>query len=454
MAEYEGKPLFRWAYWGLSDDLYNGISNSFYEAKNLDIRDNASGVSISKTFQDISAGQITEQINKILKIDSTRMMAFWNTGQVYIYVAGTWNKVVKHDTWVLDADIFQDYVYWTTHWFIYKYALASVKSYGSWTISPTTVSALVDSTYHPLQSTYNVLAVGNWYNLSIVDLFGVFSTKMVFDTNTTVKIITELWGTLRLYCTRNFDKDVVYLWDSVKTTPDQVIPLEWYFVYQAFVFKGVDYVITNKGIWYIDWYKRVTLKRTTELTQNINAICVHKERLYIGWTGWVYVFWAKNKDYPDVLNLEYYTSNKWEFDQVYGMTSDWTNCYVAWANGAGTAFGIDKLSDIYYWTSGYLITRWFYANSLAEIKWGIYIRVGFKPLYVNQSITISYSINGWTYTALSPITYSSDKKTSWTTHQRVNWQFQYITFKIELVWITTSPIEFYTLDFYYDTMLD
>jgi hypothetical protein len=38
-------PIFRWANWGLSDDLFTGIRNSFYFSNYMEIREDAKSIS-------------------------------------------------------------------------------------------------------------------------------------------------------------------------------------------------------------------------------------------------------------------------------------------------------------------------------------------------------------------------------------------------------------------------
>ena len=37
-------PIFRWANWGLSDDLFTGIRNSFYYSNDMEIRQDAKSI--------------------------------------------------------------------------------------------------------------------------------------------------------------------------------------------------------------------------------------------------------------------------------------------------------------------------------------------------------------------------------------------------------------------------
>jgi hypothetical protein len=37
-------PIFRWANWGLSDDLFTGVRNSFYYSNNMEVLEDANWI--------------------------------------------------------------------------------------------------------------------------------------------------------------------------------------------------------------------------------------------------------------------------------------------------------------------------------------------------------------------------------------------------------------------------
>lgn len=460
MAEYNTAQIFRGASGWLSDDIFTGITDSFYDWANLEIRENAKWISISKAMVKDSGTAITEKINVIVKTGDAQWVSFGNSGGIYVknawvrLKAASWTPV-QPITW---ASVFGTYLYWATTTGLHRILVTNIATWTgevlNWNTTLSPAVTINSAAYHPMKATSTILAIGNGNIVTRVWIAGDLLDVVTLDTNTVIKIINEIWGTIRLYCSKGKDLDVIYLWDWLKTVPDQVIPLEWFLIYQAIIFEWVDYVVTNRGIWYIDWYKWIAMKKTTIFNANLNSICVYNEKIYVWWLWGTYVFWAKNKNYPNVLNFEHYTSDNSLANEVWAMTSNWTDCFVSWTNNVSHTYWIDLLSTTTYGTWAYYIARGFYGSSLAEIKGWLYIRLWFKPLITGQQITVSYSLNGWSYVPLNAITPTSDKKTSWTTHQKLNGQFQYILFKVTLVWPGTSTPEFYNLDFYYDTMLD
>ena len=150
--------------------------------------------------------------------------------------------------------------------------------------------------------------------------------------------------------------------DGTNTNPDQTIPLKWFDVRQSAIFNGYNYLITNKWIGILDWYKIYPIKKIDNFNDNINSIAVYDEKLYIWWTGWVYVYGNKNKNYPEVLNLELSASNWNSADVIWAIYSDWVDLYVSRSNWS--SYWIDKLSASVYYTTWELVSKAYYGKSL------------------------------------------------------------------------------------------
>ena len=87
-------PVFRWANWGIADDVFTWINNSYFSSKNIEVRDNARGISLSKKLvNDINT---TNQINVIMKAKSDLYIAWGNWGVCYKCDDGAWSSI---STW-------------------------------------------------------------------------------------------------------------------------------------------------------------------------------------------------------------------------------------------------------------------------------------------------------------------------------------------------------------------
>jgi len=446
-------PIFKTATGGLSDDIFTGIDGSFFASKNINIRDNARSILLNKALVKDSWTVITEKINAIIKTSTGKYMAVWSSWGLYWKNTTNWAKITSDSpaTEVYSLAEFSGYIYWTTNSYIHRLAVGNLSS----NITATDVinrHSLASSTYYPLLVSQGDMYVGHWGRVDKVNNLDVWEGLLTMDSSNTVKDLDDLGWSIRVVTSSNTGNSNIYLWDWVSDAPDQTIPLIWYDVRHSIIFNGYNYLITNKWLWILDWYKVFPLKKIDVFNDNLGSIDVFNEKLYVGWTGWVYVFGQKSKDYPEVLNKAYSTSNGSDTDVINAIYSDWTDLYVAWSNG--TSYGIDKLSTTVYYTSGYLETKGYIANSLAEIKETVSAMIWFKPLFTGETISLYYSVDGWAYTKIIDITSASVLPDLFTEDLLFSsGSFQYIQFKIEFVWPWTSTPEFYSFDLVFNNNL-
>ena len=105
--------LFRWATWWLSDDIFVGIQDSFYESRNIDVRSNGKAISLSKTF--INEYTPTEAINVLIFLNNGELAWFGNNWWLYRKASGTRSKVTTTTPAkpIISASEFHWYIYWT-----------------------------------------------------------------------------------------------------------------------------------------------------------------------------------------------------------------------------------------------------------------------------------------------------------------------------------------------------
>lgn len=435
-------PVFRWANWGIADDVFTWINNSYFSSKNIEVRDNARGISLSKKLvNDINT---TNQINVIMKAKSDLYIAWGNWGVCYKCDDGAWSSI---STWLTtawrSAAVFNDYVYWCTNSKLYKVAVSDLDSSS---VTPTEVHTLVSSEHHPMLVSMWDLYIGNWEKLSKVDVDNVYSDLFTLEKWWVIEKLTDLWGAIRVVTQSALWNSNIYLWDGVSDVPDETIPLIWYVTYQTQIYNWYPYIVTNKWLWILDWYKIYQLKKCDDFSDINNWIWVYDERLVIAWKKGIYSWWSKNKNYSEVLSYDYeLTENNAIVTAIY---SDWIKLYVAWKSWS--SYWIDVLSDSVYNTEWELITRGYYANSLKEIKDWILAGIGYSVLKPWESIEIEYSVNGGNFTNLRTIDSSTQTIADFTEDLFVREQFQYIQFKIILKWNWTTTPSFYALDFIFN----
>ena len=436
-------PIFRWANWWIADDIFTGINNSYFYSENIEIRENSKGISLSKKLvQDTTT---TYQINVIVKANKNLFIAWWKGGSCYKCSSGAWSEV---DTWRgaawYSATVFNGYVYRCERDALYK---VWVNSFSGDTVTPTKVTDLTDTEHHPMLVSMGDLYIWNGSKLSKVDVSNVFSDLFTMEKWGIITKLNDLWGAIRVITQSELWNSNIYLWDGVSDAPDETIPLIWYVTYQSQIYNWYPYLITNRGLGILDWYKIYPLKKIEDFADIDNWIWVYNERLIIAGKNWIYSWWAKNKNYNEVLSYDYVSSG-----DVTCIYSDWIDLFVAWKKTVSwtTTYWIDKLSNSAFNTSWYLITRWYYANSLKEVKEWILAWIGYSDLKDWQSIEIQYSVNGWEFTTLRTITPTTQTIESFTEDLFVRDRFQYIQFKIVLNWNWTNTPSFYALDFMFN----
>lgn len=444
-------PIFRWANWWIADDIFTWIENSYFSSKNIEIRENARWISLSK--QLASATSTSSQIYTITKATSTLYLAFWDSGVCKKQKNWNWSNITL--SWIsgviVSSAVFNDYVYFATTTKLYKASVSDMNSNAS--VTPTEVTTLVNHWQHPLLSSVWDMAwdlfVGNGEKLWKVDLNGVYSDIFTLEKGGIITKIQDLWWSIRIITQSGLWNAIYYLWDWASKTPDQTIPLTWYIVQQSMIYNGYPYLVTNHWLGILDWYKIYPLKKCDDFANIQNWIGVYNERLIIAWKKWIYSWWAKNKNYNEVLSYDYELTTEWA--EVTAIYSDWIELFVAWKKPWSTAtYGIDKLSSTNYNTQWELITRWYYANSLIEIKDGILARIGYSALKTWQSIEILYAIDGGNFTTLRTIGTTTDTIADFTEDLFVREQFQYIQFKFILRWNGTNTPNVFALDFIFN----
>lgn len=430
------------AVWWISDDLFVWVDGSFYSSKNIEIRDNARWIKLTKAMVKDSSTTVTERINYFLKINTAEYLAFGNSWGIYRKVSWTWNKVTTDSpaSAILWACEFNGYIYWTTVWYLHRILKSNVSN----NISATDVinwQALESSTRYPMITMPWVMYVWNGKFLSNVDIGNVFNEWTNVGSDSAVLFLDSLWSNVRAISSSALWWYKINLMNLTTKEISQTIPLIWYNIKSSIIFNGMHYLVTNKWLWVLDWYNVHIIKNTNLLSWENWWITVFDNNLYITWTWWIYCFGSKTKDYPQSLNLQHTTSNGNVADDIWWIFSDGTDLYVWWKQS--TSHWIDKIGTTYA-TSWELTTRWYFANSLHDIKDSISISFWYKPLLANEKIKLQYSVNWWAFTDIIEITSASVNKDLFTEDMLLPSKFQYIQFKIILEWSTTTP-EFYSI---------
>lgn len=433
-------PIFKWANGWLSDDLFTWIVNSFYYSQNLEIREDMRSIYPCPQSKVVTASNtVTWTPVKMIQLTATSW-AIFSSSKVYTFDTST-EVVTEQYTYtkaVCDAAIFGGKLFVTTRTKLYSYDYSSP----SWS-SPTDVASLTDNTYHPLLPTSTTLVVWDKNIIKVVlyNALGTAIDQITLASNCVVKLLDFLGWYTRIVIEKDFYRNEIWLWDNSKDAINERIPMDWYKFYQSVVYKGNHYLVSNKWLGMMNWYNYFIIKRFDKFSDNINSICVYDDKIYIGWTDWIYIYWAKNKNYSEVLWMWTYTWAK-----VWALASNYQDIFTSisskvWFNTNAA-------------TSGELHTMWYYWNSLSQIKQSLYLRVWYK-LPNSWKLEVYYKTNEKTsWQQLTQdwwLTPNSDMRSPFATTLKLNCRFQWIQFKFVL---TGEDTHLYSADLYYNWMLD
>lgn len=448
-------PIFKTAVWGLSDDIFNWINWSFFYSKNLNTRSGAREISLNKRLSKNTATVITEKINAIIKTSTNKMLAFWENWGIYWKDTTTRAKISSNTpaTKIYSAIEYNEYVYWTTSTQLHRIKVSDLsgdiksKEAKDW-------HTLENSDYYPMLVSMWDLYIWHAGMIGRIDPSNVFEDTITMDSTGMIKIINDLWGSIRVITIPSVGNSKIYLWDWITKAPDQTIPLKWYDIRQSEIYNGYNYLITNKGIGVLDGYKIYPLKNTDVFNDNIGSITIHNEKLCIWGKGGIYTYGAENKNYPESLVFDYQTSMAWDNDEIGAIFSDWVDLYVSRENTTdwNTTYGIDLLSSVYY-SEWELITRGYFANDLNQVKEWIRLILGYKELVGSEEIVISYAVDWWAWEEIAEFDKDTVLRNKFTEEIVFSsWDFQYIQFKIKLKWDSTTTPKFYSMDLIFNNI--
>jgi len=492
-------PIFRWANWGLSDDLFTGIRNSFYFSNDMEIREDAK----SAYPKPVPA-----------YADNSTSITLWNwaTWKRFVknvtYSAQDWWWVVCLDTaiylvvnptttptllctmpeTICDLEIFNWHIYVST----YNHVYYKKDNWGNWgdmasaTDDTATnywrcTQALNWNYVHPLYASDVCLCVWDENIMWRItrEIPKLLQNWFELQEWWYIRFINELWWYIRAVAVDEPYGSEVVLWDKVSDTVQEVIPLEWFSILWSAIYWWYHYLLSNKWLWLLNWYQYYLLKKVDwDLdTETTNCMCVYDDKLYLVANWWIYIYWAKNKNYADVLWL-WHKVEDWYKLWAIGAYKRWIMItrnykYVSWWSN----------EPVVVWINEWLASTWelqtmcYFGTSMSEIKQSMYLRVWYHiPTQWTESwnIHIYYRTEAdattdvaedWQWHELTKPAWlyaDWDMRSPFATTLKLNCRFQWIQFKFVLTncvyddnWTTkTKDTNLYSADLYYNVMLD
>ena len=492
-------PIFRWANWGLSDDLFTGTKNSFYFSNDMEIREDAKSIfpkwvpAYADANKWIDVGDGWSNKNKVINATFSVNDWWWIvcTDKYIFLVESNWTvkQLCQMNETICDLELFNWYVYVSTT----KYLYYKRDNWGLWKnmASATDISdddywRCLDSftgtnQWHPLYASDVCLCVWDTNKMWKVtkEIWDTLQEWFELQTWYYIRFITELWWFIRAVAVNEPYGSEVLLWDKVWNSVSEVIPMEWYTVMQAAIYNWYLYLLSNKWLGLLNWYQYYLLKKVDGevSTTTKNWMCVYDDKLFFVANDWIYIYWAKNKNYADVLSL-------WH------KVEDWFRLWAIWAYKWGIMITRDYKYvswgtniPIRVWINEWLATTWevqtmcYFWTSMSEIKQSMYLRVWYHLgkqwveswnihiYYRTEADAIDDNPDNWVWhEATKPdwLYADWDMRSPFATTIKLNCRFQWIQFKFVLTncvyddnWTTkTKDTNLYSADLYYNVMLD
>ena len=492
-------PIFRWANWGLSDDLFTGIRNSFYYSNDMEIRQDAKSVFPKPVpaYADINAW--IEVWNWSTWQQNVKNVTYWAvdaawivcTDKVIFKVELNWTVTELCTMWenISDLEIFNWYIYVSTSDYLYY----KKDNWSNWSdmASATDDSSsnywrmaqgLQNNNTHPLYASDICLCVWDENKMWKVtkEIPNLIQKWFELQEGWYIRFINELGWFIRAVAVDEPYGSEVLLWDKVDNVPTEIIPLEWYSIIWATIYNWYHYLLSNKWLGLLNWYQYYLLKKVDwdVNTTTRNCMCVYDDKLYFIANDWIYIYWAKNKNYNDVLWLWHKVEDWfklwaiWSYKNWIMITRNYK--YVSWGSNI----------PIKVWVDNWLATTWeiqtmcYFWTSMSEIKQSMYLRVWYHlgkewnnswdlhVYYRTEADATDDNPDNWQWHPVQPndpwLSAVSDMRSPFATTLKLNCRFQWIQFKFVLTncvytsWVDTltKDTNLYSADLYYNVMLD
>ncbi len=490
-------PIFRWANWGLSDDLFTGIRNSFYYSNDMEIRQDAKSIypmwvpayADNNAWYSVGSGTSgNQEVRNVTYSENDNGWIICLDRNIYL-LADTWTVTLLCTMWqqICDLEIFNWYIYVSTVTYVYY----KKDNWGNWSdMAGSTDDSvanywrctqwLTNNRTHPLYASDTILCVWDTNKMRYVsqEIPSLLQEWFTIQQGYYIRFINELWWFIRAVAVDDPYWSEVLLWDKVSDICDEVIPLEWYSIIGATIYNWYHYLLSDKWLGLLNWYQYYLLKKVewNVNTTTRNCMCVYNDKLYFVANDWIYIYWAKNKNYTDVLWLWHQVESWFELWAI-GSYKNWIMVtrnynYTSWVR-----------YPVRVWVNQWLATTWeiqtmcYFGTSMSEIKQCEYLRVWYHiPTRWEESwnIRIYYRTEAdatddnpedwqWHEVTQPAWLYAEwDMRSPFSTTLKLNCRFQWIQFKFVLTncvyddnWTTkTKDTNLYSADLYYNVMLE
>jgi len=410
---------------GLSDGNRIGVSGSFLFGQGLNFKDNPDQITANKAAVKNSGTTVTDLV-KWISNDGTTTYFYGDAGKIYKRTSGgTWSLLrTVANSGGQGLCVYDDYLYYTQDSQIGRYgALSGAPSFtDNW---QTSLNGTTE--WRPIYAFRNFIAVGNGRYLAHWDGATWTAQKITFPPGWFVHCIGEVGSYLAIGVNDGADpatatRGLVFLWDGTSSTYNDFVsvddgPINAILGRQNKLFiwaghKGNIYVYAGgvqkiKKVPFVGDKKTIyTYPGTTSNWEGMvcfglaggTSATVYRE---------VYSWGRPNKNYPDVLNIEFPISTgtvKTTDVDIGAVKAIGNSLYIGWKDD--TDYGVDLVST----TTNQLSVTW-ESRIFSLTKLGTFrgFRLFFKPLASGETLTLKYKADlQSSWQTIGTATYASD----------------------------------------------
>lgn len=416
---------------GIADSKFAGIAGSFAECVGVNGHSIPGVLTVQQKLTK-NSGTTIDEFCKVSVAASTGYNFFFSadSGKIWAESSGTYTLAyttvaAAGEHKCLGAFEHNGYIYWATQSRLHRVTIAGADD--SWDAGAVSLNwqtfDVTDIAFHPMEVQDLSLFIGDGNQVASVDDAGTFNSNAL-DLNTPYRIkciakydIDLLVGT---YIADNVNSSEIFRWDTVSpswntsdTIPENGI--------NAFI-RDDNYFYVNAGksgnIYIYDGqylvdFKKIAGTYTPTAYGEIypGSAATFDKKPVFGFSNGsgnpakqgVYSLGSFSRDYPKVLSLDWVISqNVVASVEIGAILVSGLNMFVAWKEGSN--YGVDKLDYTAKYASAYIETTML-AQGARDIEKVLQsVKAYYNSLPSSTGVTFSYSINGGSYVAMTPIT--------------------------------------------------
>jgi len=416
---------------GLSDSKWSGIAGSVAECVGLNIHTNPGLTTVQQKLTR-NDGTNVDTLVKVV-VSASNGYTFWfasDSGKIWARSSsGTWSLAyttapAAGTAGCSGAAEYNGFIYWATQSRLHRVTIAGADD--SWAAGEVSLNwqtfAVTDADFHPMAIQDVTLFIGDGNRVVSVNSDSVFNNKAL-DIKTPLRIKTmipyEIDILIGTFVANTVNRTEIIRWDASSPSWNTSDPIEEVGI-NAFI-RDDNYMYVNAGragnIYFYNGEQLVPFKRIPGTYSDTQYGTIHPQAVgnykgvpIFGFSNGagnpakqgVYSFGSYSRDYPKVLDLSWVISRDVTSGIEIGaiVVSDF-ELLVSFKDGAN--YGVDKIDYTAKYASAFFETMMLFQQDRTQGKTLAGVIVPYNTLPANTGVTISYSVNGGAYVAMTDV---------------------------------------------------